>query len=146
QNGRLVGFLSLMQSRSALVLDLMRYERTAPDGTMHLALTHAITEARVQGLRHLSLAALPIERDTFPGRHLARIGGAAGLSQFKHAFAPHWRPLYLAAPSRVALAIAALEISREIRRKPRRNRALPQVKHASNAFAPEADPWQHPPM
>ncbi len=141
QEGRLVGFLTLMRSDSARVLDLMRQSDAAPDGTMHLALAHAIEEARRAGLSRLSLAALPAPGTGFVARQIARIGGAAGLAQFKQCFAPRWRPLYLAAPGRAALAIAALEIGREILRPTAPNRALAQLDHAANEFAPEPDPW-----
>ncbi len=141
QAGRLVGFLTLMQSGSARVLDLMRQSDTAPDGTMHLALSHAIDHARRAGLGRLSLAALPAAGTGFAARQIARIGGAAGLAQFKQSFAPRWRPLYIAAPSRAALALAALEIGREILRPAAPSRALPQLDHAANEFAPGANPW-----
>lgn len=158
RNGELVGFLSLMGNGREQVLDLMRYGNDAPDGTMHLALVAAIEGARADGYARLSLAAVPLARrnDTSPGtspdplarlrRHLDRISGAAGLLQFKQSFAPNWRPLYMAAPTRRALAVAGLEIAREITR---RNRAgglttscAPHVQHAGFEFAPVGDPWQ----
>ncbi len=142
RNGRLVGFLSLMKSRDARVLDLMRYTDNAPDGTMQLALVTAIGAARAQGLTRLSLAALPAAQVSRAGRLLDRISGAAGLAQFKHSFAPDWRPLYIAAPGRAALALAALEIGREILRKSPANAAPAHVQHAAFEFAPGDDPWQ----
>ena len=51
---------------------------------------------------------------------LAQVEGT-GLHQFKQSFAPHWQPLYIAAPSRVALVVAGAEIARAILRPPSLN-------------------------
>jgi len=146
REGRLVGFLSLMGNRHSQVLDLMRYADDAADGSMHLALVTAIADARARGQTRLSLAALPCPTADGPMAHLStrldQISGAAGLAQFKQSFAPQWQTLYMAAPTRFALAVAGLEICREILRKPVPNRCSPQVQHVGFEFAPAADPWQ----
>jgi phosphatidylglycerol lysyltransferase len=64
--------------------------------------------------------AAPSPREPRPLRWLRdlfwRRSGAEGLRQFKQAFAPRWNRLYIAAPSRLALAFGALDILREITR------------------------------
>ena len=124
KNGSLVGFLTLHENAAEQVLDLMRMRPDAPDGTMHALLNYAISRAANAGCTRLSLAAVPLEEQSGEpwAFHLARlkldnISGAAGLRQFKTSFAPSWETLYAAAPTRVALAFGALDVSREICRK-----------------------------
>jgi len=71
----------------------------------------------------------------------ARLGtsqGGAGLRQFKSAFAPRWERLYLAAPNRLALALAAVDIARRIAR-PRRLPSLGAEHNAAGDSTPKAD-------
>lgn len=124
KHGRLVGFLTLHENAAEQALDLMRLRPDAPDGTMHALLTFAIAQANREGCTRLSLAAVPLEEQSDEPRvfHHARlkldqISGAAGLRQFKSAFAPRWETLYAAAPTRLALAFGALDVTREICRK-----------------------------
>jgi phosphatidylglycerol lysyltransferase len=124
QNDALVGFLTLHENTSEQVLDLMRMRPDAPDGTMHALLNFAIAQAASESCTRLSLAAVPLEEQSgepWAFHHarlkLDKISGAAGLRQFKTSFAPSWETLYAAAPSRLALAFGALDVSREICRK-----------------------------
>lgn len=124
QNDTLVGFLTLHENAAEQVLDLMRMRVDAPDGTMHALLNYALTQAATDSCTRLSLAAVPLEEQSgepWAFHHarlkLDKISGAAGLRQFKTAFAPNWETLYAAAPSRMALAFGALDVSREICRK-----------------------------
>ncbi|SMR72100.1 phosphatidylglycerol lysyltransferase [Aliiroseovarius halocynthiae] len=124
KEGQLVGFLTLHENLSEQALDLMRMRADAPDGTMHALLTFAITQAARQGCTRLSLAAVPLDdQKNEPWvfhqtrQKLDHISGAAGLRQFKTAFAPQWETLYAAAPTRAALAFGALDVTREICRK-----------------------------
>ena len=100
----------------------MRHGPEAPDGTMHALVTAAIAAAGRRGVSRLSLAAVPeaaFGRNLTMDRALARHGcDGAGLLQFKAAFAPRWQPLYLAAPHRAALALAACEVARAIAHPP----------------------------
>ncbi len=118
--GRLVAFLTLHEGASEWSLDLMRAGGDAPDGAMHTLLAHAIAEATAEGCSRLSLAALPHPRTAalagFLPRALRPAPGAEGLAQFKGAFAPAFEPLYLAAPSRAALVLAAFDLARAIAR------------------------------
>lgn len=141
--GRLVGFASFHHGPREWVLDLMRNSPDAPDGTMHALVAAGIAEAGRQRVPRLSLAAVPeaafgLSRPT--DRMLARLGcDGAGLLQFKTAFAPAWQPLYLAAPHRPALALAACEIARAIARPS----PLPQGEqdHAEYGFASAGSAW-----
>ncbi|WP_141246500.1 phosphatidylglycerol lysyltransferase domain-containing protein [Actibacterium ureilyticum] len=116
--GRTVGFASFHVNHREWVLDLMRVEPDAPDGTMHALVMAAIDSAAVAGLRRLSLAATPCDADAFPplwrpfGRRLA--ARRSGLRQFKTAFAPVWERRYVAAPGWPSLALGLIDIWREI--------------------------------
>ncbi|MBD3788408.1 MAG: DUF2156 domain-containing protein, partial [Sphingomonadales bacterium] len=113
-----VGFASFHAGNRDWVLDLMRPGPEAPDGTMQALILAALEAARAAGTPRLSLAALPPETSHLRGPAAAiwqkatRGAGTAGLRQFKMGFAPQGRPLYLAAPSRAALALAAADLAR----------------------------------
>jgi len=119
----LLGFLTLHANAGEQTLDLMRARAEAPDGVMYLAVTRAIEAAGADGVARFSLAAVPRSPDPCDPalaaplrRAFERATGAAGLRQFKAAFAPNWETLYAAAPGRAALAAGALDITREITR------------------------------
>lgn len=120
--GRLVAFATFHEGAREWTLDLMRQGAGAPDGTMHALVAAALASARREGIARLSLAALPPNRASARGplarlvRRIEAASGLNGLGQFKSSFAPEWEMLYLAAPSRTALAIAALDIARAIAR------------------------------
>ena len=121
QGGQLAGFASFHTSSREWCLDLMRAD---PDGTMQAVLHHAITEAQTVGMPRLSLAAVPACPDPTSALHrwvarqvITRAGGP-GLRQFKSAFAPRWQPLYAAAPSRLGLMLALLDIAWTVRSAP----------------------------
>jgi phosphatidylglycerol lysyltransferase len=123
--GALCGFITVHANRNEHALDLMRQAGDAPDGIMHHLVAQAIRGAQAAGVPRFSLAAVPAQ--DVPGeprlftalrRLLDRATGAGGLRQFKAAFDPRWETLYLAAPSRTALLLGALDITREILRRP----------------------------
>lgn len=120
--GRAVAFASFHAGAREWVLDLMRPAPDAPDGTMQALIIAAVEAARDAGAPELSLAALPPEAASHRGpaaaiwRQAARGKAAAGLRQFKIGFAPQARPLYIAAPSRPALVLAAADLARAIHR------------------------------
>ncbi|MFD2173465.1 phosphatidylglycerol lysyltransferase domain-containing protein [Rhodobacter lacus] len=138
----LVGFASFHANRSEWVLDLMRPAEGAPDGTMQALIAGAITAAAEAGVARLSLAALPPRAEDIVGpaahiwRRAEKGAGAAGLRQFKMSFAPELSPLYIAAPSAAALALAGAEIARAIHRPA----ALAHLAPAQPAPAPDAPP------
>jgi len=144
RGGHLVGFATFHPGPSEWTLDLMRHGPDAPDGTMQALVAAAIVEAGRRRIPRLSLAAVPeaaFGRALTLDHLLARFGcDGAGLLQFKAAFAPRWQPLYLAAPHRPALALAACEISRAIAAPPPLRQT--EQDHVEYAFASALRPWQ----
>lgn len=126
QGDSLIGFVSFHETRNEMTLDLMRTAEAAPDGTIQMLIVKAIEAARDQGVPRLSLAAVPWQGEDcsqltgwIRQKLLAR-SGAAGLRRFKGAFAPHWETLYIVAPTRLALAVAGMDILRRITAPPPR--------------------------
>lgn len=140
--GRLIAFLTLHDSPDEWTLDLLRSRPDCPDGTMYALLAAAIDAARSAGIPRLSLAAVPR-----PARRRRRGQTSdSGLARFKAAFAPHWEPLYLCAPSRLAMAIAAADIARAVLR-PAPLASVPASAHLeANEFAPATATWQGMPL
>jgi phosphatidylglycerol lysyltransferase len=118
----LLAFVTFHESQDEMTLDLMRQGDNTPAGTMQALVVHALQTAARLGVPRLSLAAVPCaQKDTHTPRLLAamrsrfeRASGAGGLTRFKSAFAPNWDVLYIAAPSRLGLLLAALDILRRI--------------------------------
>jgi phosphatidylglycerol lysyltransferase len=118
--GEVVGFVSFHAARigdaPVWTLDLLRPGPAAPEGTAQAMILAALSAARAEGVRHLSLAAVPIgarDEETGPIARLGRLlAGEAmrGLDQFKSGFAPRWQRLYIAAPSYPALILVGAEI------------------------------------
>ena len=133
-SARLVAFITLHETRNEMTLDLIRTTEEAPDGAVQALVVAAIDAARAYGCPRLSLAAVPWQgTDASPllARLRARLhdkSGAAGLRRFKAAFDPRWETLYIAAPSRLALAVAAIDIMRRI--------TAPAPRAAALAFNP----------
>lgn len=103
----------------ALSIDLMRYSYDAPNGVMDGLLIELMLWGAMNGYTSLNLGMAPLaglERR----RHapiMSRLGalvferggriyGFEGLRQFKEKFQPQWKPLYLAASSRLDAAFA----------------------------------------
>lgn len=145
KNGAPIAFVSFHHNAQEWTLDLMRHGSNLPDGTMHLLIQTAISDAARQGLPRLSLAAVP-SLAPHPSRALRLIRTAlddcAGLARFKSSFAPQWQPLYLLARNRATLALAAAEIARAVLRPP----PLPtsgQIEHHHDKYeiASARPPW-----
>ncbi|MFW2541861.1 phosphatidylglycerol lysyltransferase domain-containing protein [Primorskyibacter sp. 2E107] len=108
-DGRMLAFITAVETSDAISLDLMRHLPDLPSGTMHALVAAMIEHARLTSRREVSLAAVPHAR-------LAPLAkGSEGLVRFKTSFGPRWRPLYVAAPSRIALLLAGLDLWRSIR-------------------------------
>lgn len=124
QDSALVGFVTFHETRNEMTLDLMRVPDTAADGTAQALIVAAIEAARAYGCPRLSLASVPwdgAESHPAMARLRARIkrkSGAQGLKRFKAAFDPTWETLYFAAPNRLALAVAAMDVLRRITAPP----------------------------
>ena len=149
--GRLLAFLTLHCCRAERTLDLMRSLNVAPDGTMHMLMAAAIAQAGRDRVPALSLAAVPGPPPWMPARlwPLLQRHAAPGLHQFKQAFDPHWRPLYMAAPNRAGIGLAGSDVLRQIAR-PGRERPAPAGDRVARdaaggtAFAPGAEAWHEP--
>lgn len=153
QGGAVVGFVSFHTARIGgevvWTLDLLRPGATAPEGTAQAMILAALDAARTAGVRHLSLAAVPIgarDGETGPVARLGRgLAGEAmrGLDQFKSGFAPRWQRLYIAAPSYAALILVGAEIWRRVCHP----RALADMSRTPGQdeeyeFAYRRNPWQ----
>ncbi len=115
KDNKIIAFASFHESAGEWCLDLMRILPGAPDGTGHSLVRAAIEAARTEGITRLSLAAAPDHR-------LApRID--KGLRRFKTCFAPHWEPLYMAAPNWWQMTVSAAELIRLVHRPPRLKQA-----------------------
>ena len=149
--GRVVGFASFhaarIGGREIWTLDLLRPDPSAPEGTAQLLVVTALAAAREAGVAELSLAAVPIGSDDGERGPVARLGRILaperGLEQFKAGFAPRWRRLYIAGPSRGAIALVGLEIWRRVRHP----RPLAKLRRtaghdAEYEIASGRNPWQ----
>ncbi len=118
--GALLAFVSFHPGGATWALDRVRVKPGAPDGTIYAMIGHALAMARWLAGRELALAALPEAAFGLTGPWVTIMqratGGSVGLAQFKSAFAPAWRSLHIAAPSRLALLTGGLEVARAILR------------------------------
>lgn len=143
QNGKPIAYASFHTAQTEWALDLMRHQRQMPDGTMHTLVQAAIEDAGKAGIPRLSLAAVP-EAAFGHGDRITRglvslfpETAGKGLYQFKAAFAPRWRPLYLIAPGRLGLLLAALSLWRAIS-KP--NPDMRRIERDDEEYAFASDP------
>ncbi|MFK7838213.1 MAG: phosphatidylglycerol lysyltransferase domain-containing protein [Sulfitobacter sp.] len=119
QDNRLIAFVSFHVSADRLCLDLMRHGADVPDGTMHLLVQTALSDARTAGIRAVSLAAVPT-----PPAWMRRLPSLLrrfdnpGLRQFKSTFAPKREPRYAAARSWAALFVGLGDIASLVHRPP----------------------------
>lgn len=117
---RLVAFATFHVARTEWTLDQMCQTAHTPPGAMHLLIDTAIAAAHRLGVPRLSLAAVPRPAPRWLPLTLAHrldaYSGATGLRRFKSAFAPRWEPLYVAAPTRPALALGGLDLLDRITR------------------------------
>lgn len=134
-NGTLCAFASFQCSTQEWCLDVMRHDEAMPDGTMHALVHQAVLCAAQANIPQLSLAAVPACPDPNSPmfRWLARVAikkaGGTGLRQFKSAFAPSWTPRYAAAPSRMGLTLALLDITREVHNPAPLTAVTPTIPH-----------------
>lgn len=141
--GLAVGFASFHTTQGQWVLDLLRPQPGAPDGTAHALVAAALADAARAGVPRLSLAAVPEAAFADSRGIAARLGrrsrdSGAGLCRFKSAFAPRWERLYLAAPGWLTLGLAAWDIRRAVLRPG----ALPAARVEEIGFASPGDAWQ----
>ncbi|MEM9580381.1 MAG: phosphatidylglycerol lysyltransferase domain-containing protein [Pseudomonadota bacterium] len=115
RGGQIVGFASFHTGADRWVLDLMRQDSDAPDGTMHAIVWNALLTAQQEGCAEVSLVSVPSLPPAVP-KLLARSIAlrSRGLAQFKRSFAPAWRPLYAAAPGRLVLFLTLWDVWKEV--------------------------------
>ncbi len=146
QHDQPIAYASFHTTPHEWVLDLMRHGKDLPDGTMHSLVQAAISDAALDGVARLSLAAVPeaaFGRGDLVTRLIAALApetAASGLLRFKSCFAPQWSPLYLIAPGRAGLVLAGLSLWRAITRPPPISRKIEQD-DAEYEFASRPGPW-----
>jgi len=118
QRGTIVAFATLWLAgdHGEMTVDLMRYDDTAPEGTMEFLFTELMLWGRTAGYARFNLGMAPLAG--MPDHALAplwsRVGqmifergesfyGFQGLRQYKEKFDPVWVPRYLASPGGLAL-------------------------------------------
>lgn len=124
--GQVVAFANLWPTvtREELSIDLMRFGREAPPGTMDYLLVELLLWGRARGYRWFNLGMAPLSglesRALAPLWH--RMGGFLyrhgesfynfeGLRRYKEKFSPVWEPRYLASPGGLQLARALYDVS-----------------------------------
>ena len=102
-----IAFVSFHAAPQGWTLDLLRYRQDVPDGCMHALIERALTTARAEGNRRLSLDCVA----GFAGP-LARLNHFdRGLYRFKQSFGPVWQPRYTFAPNWWQLALGLLVLA-----------------------------------
>lgn len=153
QGQAVTGFASFHVARiggkPVWTLDLLRPDPTAPEGTGQQMIVAALTAAQAEGVRSLSLAAVPIGARVEEQGPIARTGRALagdamhGLDQFKAGFAPRWQRLYIAAPSTLALVVVGAEIWHRVSRPVAlTGTGHPAAQKAEYEIAYGRNPWQ----
>ncbi len=124
--GRPLAFANLWESqgRVELSVDLMRHADAAPRTVMDFLFIELMLWGKAQGYAWFNLGMAPLAgleaHRLAPawhklGRLVYRLGeefyNFDGLRDYKDKFAPQWRPRYLAAPGRLALARVLLDVT-----------------------------------
>ena len=151
QHGCVVGFATFLAGweggQPVWVLDLLRPDPAAPDGTAQAMIRAALAAARAAGVARLSLAAVPISAVPGEAGLIARLErrlcprAGDGLWQFKAGFAPDWQRRYIAAPGWLSLAVGGAEIARAVLRPTPDMRETPRC-DAEYEFASASAAWQ----
>jgi phosphatidylglycerol lysyltransferase len=114
-----------------LSIDLMRYRKHTPNGTMDYLFTRLMEWAKGQGCERFNLGNAPLSSvgqnaGALREEKLARLVftkgghwyGFSGLRRYKEKFAPEWEPRYLAYPVSQPLPILTLDLVRLVSRHP----------------------------
>lgn len=134
---QIIAFASLTPAYdgTTLSVDLMRYLKSTPNGTMDQLFICLMEWAKTEGYAQFNLGMAPLSsvgqsQNAIKEEKLARIlfeyGGSwygfVGLRRYKDKFSPHWEPRYLAYPSTVSLPLLLVELVRLISRHPNKNK------------------------
>lgn len=119
KDGRVCAFANLWIAGKAISVDLMRYGEDAPPGVMDGLFVNLMLWAKAEGFATLDLGMAPLAgleaRRIAPAmtrlgaliyEHAEELYGFSGLRRYKEKFHPRWRPVYLAAPSKLGAAFA----------------------------------------
>src|SRR5258706_185322 len=124
--GRPVAFANLWESqgREELSVDLMRHATAAPRSVMDYLFIELMLWGSARGYAWFNLGMAPLagleahrlapawhKRGRLGYRLGAEFYNFDGLREYKDKFAPQWRPRYLAAPGRLALARVLLHVT-----------------------------------
>jgi phosphatidylglycerol lysyltransferase len=120
---------------ASISVDLMRYLKATPNGTMDQLFICLLEWAKSQGYARFNLGMAPLSsvgqsQSAIKEEKLARIlfqyGGSwygfVGLRRYKEKFSPEWEPRYLAYPASVSLPLLLIELVRLIARKPSKHK------------------------
>ncbi|MGE3143359.1 MAG: phosphatidylglycerol lysyltransferase domain-containing protein [Hyphomonadaceae bacterium] len=126
QGDRIVAFANIWRDAEGaeIAVDLMRSAPDAPAGAMDYLFLKLFEWARAQGIGAVDLGMAPLAG--LERRRLApalsqfgaavysegeRLYGFRGLRAYKAKFSPDWRPVFLAAPPSVMMALALLDVA-----------------------------------
>jgi phosphatidylglycerol lysyltransferase len=125
-DGKPIAFANIWETsgKSELSVDLMRHASAAPGSVMDYLFIELMLWGKSQGYAWFNLGMAPLAglevHRLAPawhkiGRLVYRLGGDFynfdGLRAYKEKFAPQWRPRYLAAPGRFALARVMIDVT-----------------------------------
>lgn len=126
QRNVIIAFANLWQleNKTEISMDLMRYDPSAPNGTMEYLLISLLLWSKAQGYHYFNLGMAPLSGlEKHPlapfwnkvGNTLFRLGhefyNFEGLYQYKNKFDPIWQPRYLATPRGFSTAAALLAVT-----------------------------------
>lgn len=129
KDDQLVAFANLLRTEksSEISIDLMRYDDSAPKGTMDYLLINLMLWGQAQGYSNFNLGMAPLsglDRDRLAplwqrlGASLFQLDNDfydfQGLRQYKEKFHPQWRPSYLAYPAGQNIAKVIFTITQKI--------------------------------
>ncbi|WP_141504938.1 bifunctional lysylphosphatidylglycerol flippase/synthetase MprF [Paenibacillus luteus] len=133
----IVAFASLAPGydNATMSVDLMRYLKDTPNGTMDQLFICLLEWAKSEGYSRFNLGMAPLSsvgqtQKAIKEEKLARIlfqyGGSwygfVGLRRYKEKFSPAWEPRYLAYPSSTSLPLLLVELVRLIARHPSKSK------------------------
>ncbi|WP_138753116.1 bifunctional lysylphosphatidylglycerol flippase/synthetase MprF [Paenibacillus sinopodophylli] len=137
QENQIIAFASLAYGYddATLSVDLMRYLKQTPNGTMDQLFICILEWAKAEGYKRFNLGMAPLSsvgqhQKAIKEEKLARIlfqrGSSwysfVGLRRYKEKFSPEWEPRYLAYPASTSLPLLLVDLIRLISRKPEKSK------------------------
>ncbi|MGP3698488.1 bifunctional lysylphosphatidylglycerol flippase/synthetase MprF [Rhodobacter sp. NSM] len=124
--GRIVAFATIMTTatKAEATVDLMRFARNAPSGSMDVLFCNILVEMKRQGFRSFSLGMAPLSGITASQsapfwnhlgqsvfEHGERFYNFRGLRSFKAKYRPDWQSRYLVTPGGVSPLAALVDVT-----------------------------------